>query len=269
MRRVHADAILNRPLALSLERAGLLRHQIEASGMVAFYGDDEGWYSGAPIWRSGNIAIIGIAGVLLSGTGSYYPYVTCYGDIRKSFDEALADDTAQAIVLVINSPGGMVSDLFDLADHIYTSRSAKPIVAILADEAYSAAYALASAAQTITVPRTGGTGSIGVIMMHTDVSKALSDVGIAVTVFRYGEHKAELNSVEPLTEGARLRTQVTIDRLGEMFVELVARNRGLSPESIREMKAETFLGEDGVKLGLADAVLSQDEALEDLRANLT
>ncbi|MBN3866445.1 S49 family peptidase [Gluconobacter kondonii] len=269
MKRVQADAILNRPLALSLGRAGILKREIEASGVLAFFNENDGWFAGAPVWRSGNIAAIGIGGVLLAGKGSFYPYVTCYGDIRESFDEALADDTVQAIVLAINSPGGMVSELFDLADHIYASRSAKPIVAILADEAYSAGYALASSAQTITVPRTGGSGSIGVIMMHTDLTKALSDAGIAVTVFRYGEHKAELNSVEPLTDGARERAQADINRIGEMFIDLVARNRGLSPDAIRDMKAETFLGEDGVKLGLADAVMSPDAALEDLRANLT
>ncbi|MFT8897089.1 MAG: S49 family peptidase [Acetobacter sp.] len=269
MRRVQADAVLNRPLALSDARAAVLQHMLRTAGVTALFDDDGDFWSGAPLWNEDGIAVIGIGGMLLAGKlGWGYPYMTGYGDIAERLEEALNDQSVQAIVLYIDSPGGMVSGLFDVADRIYEARSIKPIVAILADEAYSAAYALASSAQTITVPRTGGTGSIGVLMLHTDISRMLDEAGINVTVFRYGEHKAEMLEVEPLTDGAKTRTQETIDRLGEMFVQLVARNRNLDPQKIRDMKAETFLGEDGVKLGLADAVMSPDAALLDLQANL-
>ncbi|NHN83658.1 S49 family peptidase [Acetobacter musti] len=266
MRRVQADAVLNRPLALSAARTAVLQHTLKTAGVTALFDDSDGFWTGAPLWKEDGIAVIGIKGLLLAGQGGWgYPYVTFYGDVQARLEEALNDASMKAIVLYIDSPGGMVSGLYDLADRIFDARNIKPITAVLADEAYSAAYAIASSAEKITVPRTGGTGSIGVLMLHTDFSRMLDQAGINVTVFRYGEHKAELLEVEPLTDGARDRAQETIDRLGEMFVDLVARNRGLDPQKIRDMKAETFLGDDGVKLGLADAVMSPDAALIALR----
>ncbi|TOL42864.1 serine peptidase, partial [Vibrio parahaemolyticus] len=70
------------------------------------------------------------------------------------------------ICLDIDSPGGEVAGCFDLVDLIYELRGKKPIYAILSENAYSAAYAIASAADKIYVPRTGGVGSVGVIVIH-------------------------------------------------------------------------------------------------------
>src|SRR5690606_35901150 len=78
-----------------------------------------------------------------------------YQGIRAAFDEAMADDSVGAIVFKLESPGGMVSGCFDLTDHIHASRGHKPIVAVVDDYAYSAAYAIASACDEIWVSRTG------------------------------------------------------------------------------------------------------------------
>jgi ClpP class serine protease len=75
-------------------------------------------------------------------------------------------------------PGGEVSGCFDLVDAIYAIRGKKPIWGILNEYAYSAGYAIASACDYVTVPRTGGVGSIGVITMHVDMSKAIDSAGL-------------------------------------------------------------------------------------------
>jgi capsid assembly protease len=208
------------------------------------------------------IAIIPICGTLVHKLGSLRPWsgMTGYDGIRANLSLALADESVKAIVFDIDSPGGEVSGCFDLVDAIYEARGQKPIWAILSEHAYSAAYAIASATDHIAVPRTGGTGSVGVICLHTDYSKFLDKVGIEVTLIQYGARKAEANEYSPLTDAALANLQADIDTMGELFVSTVARNRKLSPAKVRATEAATFLGAEGVRVGFADAVMAPDEA---------
>ena len=160
----------------------------------------------------------------------------------------------------ISSPGGEVSGLFELTDTITSITGSKPVWAILDDHAYSAAYAIASTADQITVPRTGGTGSIGVITMHADMSKALENFGIKVNIIQYGERKSDYSPFKPLSEDARTRLQTDVNEVGEMFIKMVAKNRGVPHNRVRSTEAGIFLGQAGVDAGLADAVQSPNEA---------
>ena len=212
------------------------------------------------------VAVIPVQGTLVHRLGTLRPEsgMTGYDGIRQNFLTALADDAVRAIVLDIDSPGGEVSGAFDMADAIYRARGTKPIWAILSENAYSAAYALASAANVITVPRTGGTGSIGVVWMHVDFSKALTGAGLAVTFVTWGARKLDGYPELPLSPEARERAQADIDATGELFAATVARNRGLAVDSVRAMQAGTFAGAQGVTVGLADAVQAPDEAFASL-----
>jgi signal peptide peptidase SppA len=216
------------------------------------------------------VAIIPVWGTLVQRTGAVAPVsgITGYDSIRSAFLAALDDSAVRAIALDIDSPGGSVAGCFDLVDTIYGMRGQKPVVAILSENAYSAAYAIASAADLITVPRTGGTGSVGVICMHVDFSKALEQAGIAVTLITYGSRKAEGNEFSPLSDGALARFQADVDKMGALFCETVARNRGISVAAVTATEASTFLGAAGVELGLADAVMAPDEAFKALLAEL-
>lgn len=211
------------------------------------------------------VAVIPVRGVLSNGPSWWG---CSYGGIRRAFLAALAADDVRAVVLDVDSPGGTVEGCFDLADLIYRARGTKPVHAILSESAYSAAYALASACDRIAVPRTGGTGSVGVIAMHADLSQMLGKAGVEVTVIRYGERKAEGNEFEPLSKGALTRMQADVDAMGELFVETVARNRGLKASAVRAQQAGTYLGAAGVTAGLADAVQAPDEAFGELLASL-
>ena len=212
------------------------------------------------------IAVIPVQGTLVQKLGTLRPYsgMTGYDGIRANFSMALADESVKAIVLDIDSPGGEVSGCFDLSDAIFQSRGIKPVEAILSESAYSAAYAIASACDRITVPRTGGTGSVGVICMHVDFSKALTASGINVTMIHYGARKADGHSEISLSKDALARFQADIDSMGELFVSTVARNRGLSVNAVRGTEAGTFLGSSGVDVGFADAVAAPDEAFQSL-----
>jgi signal peptide peptidase SppA len=220
--------------------------------------------------RVGGIAVIPVRGTLVQRTGTLRPWsgMCGYDGLRQSLAMALDDPEIDAVVLDIDSPGGEVAGCFDLVDLIYAARAVKPVRAILAENAFSAAYAIASAASRVSVPRTGGTGSIGILAMHVDWSRALAEAGITVTLITYGARKAEGSEFAPLGDAARARFQADIDELGELFVDTVARNRGLASGAVRDFEAGTFLGAAGVAAGLADQVASPDQAFAALLAEL-
>lgn len=207
------------------------------------------------------VAVIEIEGTLVQKLGSMRPFsgMTGYDGIRQAFFNALKDPQVRAIVFDIDSCGGEVAGCFDLVDLIYSKRGGKPIWSILSECAYSAAYAIASAAEFVTVPRTGGAGSIGCIMLHADLSKAFDKAGINVTLIHYGDRKADFNEYQPLSKEALARAQHDIDTMGELFVETIARNRGLDPAAVRKMQATTYLGAECFDAGLVDAVMAPEE----------
>ena len=225
--------------------------------------------AGYDVTRDG-VAVIPVSGTLVQKLDSLRPYsgMTGYDGIRLNLLAALADGQVKAVMLDIDSPGGEVPGCFDLSDTIFAARNVKPIWAVLNEMAFSAAYALASAASRVTVPRTGGTGSIGVVYLHTDLSRALDQAGITVSVLRYGARKYEGNTVEPLSDAARTRIQADLNATGELFVATVARNRRLAADRVRDQEAACYRGQLGLGAGLADAVMAPDQAYRALLATL-
>ncbi|MGX9376067.1 S49 family peptidase [Pantoea ananatis] len=214
----------------------------------------------------GGVAVISIQGTLVQKLGSLRPYsgMTGYNGIRQAFLTAMDDPEVAGICLDIDSPGGEVAGCFDLADEIYRARGEKPVHAILTENAYSAAYALASAADRICVPRTGGVGSVGVITMHVDWSQRIKEEGLVVTIITYGSRKAESNPYRTLSDEAAAAIQRDINAMGEIFVSTVARNRGMKEKVVRDTEAACFMAAEGVALGLADEVITPDAAFLNL-----
>ncbi|WP_353273516.1 S49 family peptidase [Wolbachia endosymbiont (group A) of Agelastica alni] len=192
--------------------------------------------------------------------------MTSYEKIREEIEEALIDEEVETIILDIDSPGGEVNGLFDLSDFIYEARTKKRIVAIANDDAYSAAYAIASSAEKVYVSRTSGVGSIGVIASHIDQSGFDEKQGIKYTTVFAGSRKNDLNSHEPITSESLESLQEEVDRLYEMFVELVARNRNLSTERIKSTEAGLYFGEKAIEIGFADEVITYSEFINNHRS---
>ncbi|WP_265030471.1 S49 family peptidase [Wolbachia endosymbiont (group B) of Athalia cordata] len=201
-------------------------------------------------------AVIAIHGILTKKPGAFDDFLgmTSYEKIQEEIEEALSNKDIETILLDIDSPGGEVNGIFDLADFIYESRAKKRIIAIANDDAYSAAYAIASSAEKVFVSRTSGIGSIGVIASHIDQSGFDEKQGIKYTTVFAGSRKNDLNPHEPMTSESLESLQKEVDRLYEMFVQLIARNRGLSIEKIRSTEAGLYFGEKAVEIGLADGI---------------
>lgn len=220
--------------------------------------------------RNSERGIIPIHGILTKKSEVFDDVLgmTSYEKISEEIEEALIDKEVETIILDIDSPGGEVNGLFDLSDFIYQARRKKRIVAIANDDAYSAAYAIASSAEKVLVTRTSGVGSIGVIASHIDQSGFDEKQGIKYTTVFAGKRKNDLNPHEPITSESVESLQDEVDRLYEMFVELVARNRNLSTEKIKSTEAELYFGEKAIEIGLADEVITYSEFI-DRRNNMS
>ncbi|MBS0363682.1 MAG: S49 family peptidase [Proteobacteria bacterium] len=218
------------------------------------------------------VAVISIEGTLVHKLRSLRPYsgMVGYDGIRQAYFTALEDPAVKAIATVYDTGGGDISGLFDLADAMYDARGIKPVWAILDDCAYSAGCVLSTTADRVIVPRSGGTGSAGVIAMHIDASRALDKAGLDVTMITSedADRKTDGHSEVPFTAEARAAIQAEVNEAGELLYATVARNRGLTAEAVKGLKAATFQGANGVAAGLADAVMAPDEAFRALLAEL-
>jgi signal peptide peptidase SppA len=204
------------------------------------------------------VAVIEISGVLIH-RGSWIGQSsgqTSYEGIAAQIEAAAKDPSVRGLALEIDSFGGEVAGVFDLADQIRAVRANKPVWAFVAEHAFSAGYALASQADRILLPRTGAAGSIGVVVMHADLSGQLDQDGVRVTLIHSGQHKVEGNPYEPLPEAVRDDIQREIDVLRFLFAETVAAGRAgrLSQEAALVTEAATYRGTDAVAAGLADEV---------------
>lgn len=182
----------------------------------------------------------------------------------KQVLDALEDPAIKAILLDIDSPGGMVDGTPALADAIYEGRTRKPIVAFCDGMATSGAYWIACAAHEVIATGTAQIGHIGVIVTHTFSLVQDHQVGLQKTVFTGGRLKAARGSSDQmLNSDGRAEIQGQVDQIYSMFVEAVARNRGVSLETAYGSMAEgrIFIGTKAVEAGLADSIGEKSAAL--------
>lgn len=215
-----------------------------------------------PFAFANGLAIIPVSGTLINRFGQSYGYVTGYNFLRSQLNLALLDDDVTGILFDCNSYGGEAAGCFELSDDIHAARGRKPMVAVVDSNCYSACYAVASACDKIVVTPSGGAGSIGVVAMHVDMSKLLSDWGISVTFIHFGEHKVDGNPFQALPDSVKADIQAGVDASGEKFVSLVARNRKLDAKVVRDTEARIYRAEAALELGLIDAIATPVAAVQ-------
>jgi len=220
----------------------------------------------SPGRANAKVAVVPIHGTLVRRTIGLEAEsgLTSYAAIASQIDAALASPEVDAILLDVDSPGGESGGVFDLADRIRAAAQVKPVWAVANDMAFSAAYALASAATKVFVSRTGGVGSIGVIAMHVDQSEKDAQDGVRYTAVFAGDRKNDLNPHEPISDEAHAFLKAEVNRVYGLFVETVARHRGIEPGAVRDTEAGLFFGQAAVAMGLADAIGTFDVALSQL-----
>ena len=270
-----ASRVLDTPLVIGQAKLEAIlavigpRIGIEAPAPAVVNGDTR--RHGAYLVTPEGIAVIPVFGTLVKRAGAIEAAsgLTSYGHLEEQIIDAATDPAVRAILLDIDSPGGEAAGVFDLADLVYEARSLKPVWAVADEEAFSGAYAIASAAERLIVPRTGGLGSIGVVAVHVDRSARDAMEGFRTTTVYAGARKNDFNPHETLKDSARQTLQAEVDRLYQLFVDTVARNRGLTADAVRATEARLFFGEDAVRAGLADEVGTMRSAFAALADTLT
>jgi capsid assembly protease len=217
----------------------------------------------------GDICVLPLMGTIVprADVFSFFGGGTSVQGFTGAFRAAMADPTIGTIVIDIDSPGGQVGGVDELAKEIQAARGQKPIVAIANNMAASAAYWIACAANEVVVTPSGEVGSIGVFAMHHDMSQMLDREGVKVSMIAAGKYKTEGNPFEPLSDEARTAIQGRIDSYYNMFVSTVAKSRGASPADVRDGfgQGRVVGAREAVASGMADRVATLDETIERLR----
>jgi capsid assembly protease len=189
--------------------------------------------------------------------------------VGQEFDKAMADPAVKSIILLIDSPGGTVDGTPELAAKIFGARDGgKQIVAFTDGMMASAAYWIGSAChEAYCSSEVSVIGSVGVVTSHVDISKAEEKAGIKTTEIYSGKYKRIASQHGPLTEAGRAEIQAQLDYVYSVFVDDVAKHRGVSVDQVLSDMADgrIFQGSQAVNAGLVDGVSTLSECISALQ----
>ena len=220
---------------------------------------------------SGGIAVIPLYGVVTQ-RGNMVDDVSGPGSVSTqqfaaALRQALANETVSQILIDIDSPGGSVYGVSELADEIASARTQKPVVAIANSLAASAAYWSGCSASEFYVSPGGEVGSIGVWQAHFDYSQAFATEGVKPTLISAGKYKVEGNPYAPLDEEAQAFMQSRVDDYYTTFTKAVARGRGVPISQVRDgMGQGRVLGADAAfAQNMVDGIATFDDVVKKMR----
>lgn len=214
---------------------------------------------------AGSVAVLPVYGLLAQRMDMMMEISggTSTDSLGAQVNALVADEAVKAIILDIDSPGGSVYGMQEIAQAIFDARGAKPIVAQVNPLAASGAYWLASQADEIVATPSGEAGSIGVYTVHDDVSRMLEEDGITRTLISDGQNKAETASFQPLSDDARGHLESRVRDYGDQFRADVARGRGVSAKAVRERFGDgrVFGARDLIERGMVDRIAPLAETI--------
>jgi signal peptide peptidase SppA len=177
----------------------------------------------------------------------------------KRMDEALADPDVKAVVLDVDSPGGTISGVGELAADLRGMRGEKPIVAHADYLVASAAYWIASQADEIIAAPSALIGSVGVYTMHVDQSGYLEQLGIKIQFVAEPAEKIEGNSFEPLGEAAEAHMRGIVAQGLKAFRGDIAAGR--PGAKVTDEWARVYTAADAKAMGMVDKIRTLPETL--------
>ncbi|MBE7941942.1 MULTISPECIES: S49 family peptidase [Ramlibacter] len=204
---------------------------------------------------SPHTAVIEIKGEIASGGDASADAVV--GAMRA----ALEDTGSQALVLLINSPGGSPVQAGIINDEIRRLRKKynKPIYAVVEESCASAAYYIAAATDKIFVDKASIVGSIGVLMDGFGFTGLMDKLGIERRLLTAGENKGFLDPFSPQTDRQRAFAQTMLDQIHQQFIAAVKAGRGKRLKETPELFSGLFwTGQQAIDLGLADQLGNLD-----------
>ncbi len=221
--------------------------------------------------QSGGIAVIPLYGIVTqNGLDPFFGQSTSTTGFSQALNSVLQDDSVASIIIDINSPGGSVYGVMELADEVFQARGKKPIVAIANSLAASAAYWIGSQATEFYCVPSGETGSIGVWEVHQDFSQAMEKAGIKTTLISSTPQKVEMSPYQPLDPDAKSFAQSRVMDYHNTFIQAVARGRGVPVDTVRKgMGQGRILGAQAAKrANMVDGVKTMPQVINLARSGI-
>lgn len=200
-------------------------------------------------------AVVDIKGEIASGAEASAEFVVA------AMRSALEDEGSQALVLLINSPGGSPVQAGIINDEIIRLKAKhnKPIYAVVEETCASAAYYIAAAADDIYVDKASIVGSIGVLMDGFGFTGTMEKLGVERRLLTAGENKGFLDPFSPQTEKQRVYAQTMLDQIHQQFIAVVKAGRGDRLKTTPDTFSGLFwTGQQAVEMGLADKLGNLD-----------
>jgi len=200
-----------------------------------------------------------------------HPCFASFENITRIVCAVLDRSDVRAVVMRIDSPGGVANGMSQASQAIrsHADRAGKPLYVYVDEQACSAAYGIACAADEIWGPPTAEVGSVGVILPVCDVTAANEAAGVRVDLITTGARKGDGDPNKPLTDDVRAALQERVNAIGEDFFALVSARRGMSVDEVRGLEAGVFVGSAAVDAGLMDGVATFAEFLAIVKASVT
>ena len=212
---------------------------------------------------SDRIALITLRGVISSSIPGNVSD-SMVDDMRMALEQAREDRNVKAIVLEIDSPGGEVTASDEIYNAVVKARTRKPVVVYMDSLAASGGYYVSCGGKFLMANETTITGSIGVIIQTLNYEQLLNKVGLASVVFKSGKFKDILNGARPMTQEERDLIQSFVMQTYEKFLGIVARERGVPADTLRNGIADGRIlsGKDALNDKLIDGLGQIDDAFK-------
>ena len=210
---------------------------------------------------SDKIAVISLRGLISSGVGGNVGE-SMVDDLRWEFEQARKDDKVRAVVFEVDSPGGEVTASDMIYDAVAKTRATKPVVVYMESLAASGGYYVSCGGKYLMANETSITGSIGVIIQTLNYQQLFDKIGLASVVFKSGKFKDMLNGARPITEEERAYVQSFVMKTYEKFLGIVARERNLPADALRNGIADGRIlsGRDALEYKLIDGLGQIEDA---------
>lgn len=213
------------------------------------------------------VAVISVAGVIAKRMNLFMEISggISIEKLTSDIKDAIHDPLVRAVVLVIDSPGGSIDGVFELADFIYRSRDEKPVLALAYGTMASAAYLIGAAASAVYASDiAAAVGSIGVVATHRDRSERDAKSGVVTTEIYRGKYKRIITD-GPLSDEGRMSMAEKVDYYFSLFVNEIARFRGVSADTVLTVMStevkDFFIGQQAVDAGLIDGIATLDQII--------
>lgn len=221
---------------------------------------------GYMLTKHGNVAVLQVYGELVPKESWYNRYfgMISYEEIRNAAITAAASGSVAGLLIDYDTGGGAVTGIGELSDFLREfDNNVMPVYSYTGANMLSAGYWLGCVGRKVFCSSMALSGSIGVITAHFSYARAMKEQGIDVTMFRQGEFKALGSPYETLDAKAKADIESRMRKFYDMFLGHVSPQRGIPIPTLLETAAEgrVFMGDDAVKVGLVDKVISFDKAV--------